>query len=183
MKKGRPYPDSLLRYFGGLDDYRYDLYSDLKEMKKLDKFPAMYNNHLDLGKSALLGEKSYDKPDSLVYADRISTTYKGKKGYIYFFNYKMKKDDLNWKLAVVGLVPENPREFEFKDSLQQITSYFEGRKIQRWARAYQYDFTRFTDEKASTGEAMKVQMQKELKKMMTLTPSETIVAISCGSIW
>jgi len=166
MKKGRPYPDSLLRYFGGLDDYRYDLYSDLKEMKKLDKFPAMYNNHLDLGKSALLGEKSYDKPDSLVYADRISTTYKSKKGYIYFFNYKMKKDDLNWKLAVVGLVPENPREFEFKDSLQQITSYFEGRKIQRWARAYQYDFTRFTDEKASTGEAMKVQMQKELKKMI-----------------
>ncbi len=166
MKKGRPYPDSLLRYFGGLDDYRYDLYSDLKEMKKLDKFPAMYNNHLDLGKSALLREKSYDKPDSLVYADRISTTYKGKKGYIYFFNYKMKKDDLNWKLAVVGLVPENPREFEFKDSLQLITSYFEGRKIQRWARAYQYDFTRFTDEKASTGEAMKVQMQKELKKMI-----------------
>jgi uncharacterized protein YbaP (TraB family) len=166
MKKGRPYPDSLLRYFGGLDDYRYDLYSDLKEMKKLDKFPAMYNNHLDLGKSALLSEKSYDKPDSLVYADRISTTYKGKKGYIYFFNYKMKKDDLNWKLAVVGLVPENPREFEFKDSLQQITSYFEGRKIQRWARAYQYDFTRFTDEKASTGEAMKVQMQRELKKMI-----------------
>ena len=77
----------------------------------------------------------------------------------------MKNDDLNWKLAVVGLVPENPREFEFKDSLQLITSYFEGRKIQRWARAYQYDFTRFTDEKASTGEAMKVQMQKELKKM------------------
>ena len=50
-------------------------------------------------------------------------TYKGKKGYIYFFNYKMKKDDLNWKLAVVGLVPENPREFEFEDSLQRLTNY------------------------------------------------------------
>lgn len=166
MKKGRPYPDSLLRYFGGLDDYRYELYSDLKKMKKLDKFPAMYNNHLDLGKSSLFREKSYDKPDSLVYADRISTTYKGKKGYIYFFNYKMKKDDLNWKLAVVGMVPENPREFEFEDSLQLVTYFYEGRKFQHWSGDSRYDFTRYTDEKASTGEAMKVQMQKELKKMI-----------------
>jgi len=166
MKKSRPYPDSLLRYFGGLDDYRYDLYSDLKEMKKLDKFPAMYNNHLDLGKSALLRMKSYDKPDSLIYADRITTTYKGKKGYIYFFNYKMKKDDLNWKLAVVGLVPEHPREFEFTDSLQRQFYYFENGERMRWPGSNRYDFTKFTDEKSTTGEAMKTQMQKELKKML-----------------
>jgi len=166
MKKGRPYPDSLLRYFGGLDEYRYDLYSDLREMKKPDKFPAMYNNHLDLGKSSLLRMKSYDKPDSLVYADRISATYKGKKGFIYFFNYKMKKDDLNWKLAVVGLVPENPREFEFLDTLSLPLHLNLWNDYDQSSRYGTYDFTRFTDEKATTGEAMKTQMRKELKKML-----------------
>lgn len=166
MKKERPYPDSLLRYFGGLDEYRYDLYADLKRMKKLDRFPAMYNNHLDLGKSSLLRMKSYDKPDSLVYADRISATYKGKKGYMYFFNYKTKKDDLNWKLAVVGLVPENPREFEFTDSVQRLPDSFYWDDDDRSYRYGTYDFTRFTDEKATTGEAMKTQMRKELKKML-----------------
>lgn len=166
IKKERPYPDSLLRYFGGLDEYRYDLYVDLKGMKKPDKFPAMYNNHLDLGKSALLRMKSYDKPDSLVYADRISATYKGKKGFMYFFNYKTKKDDLNWKLAVVGLVPENPREFEFADSLDEQMASFYWDYEDRSYRYGTYDFTRFTDEKATTGDAMKTQMQKELKKML-----------------
>lgn len=166
MKKGRPYPDSLLRYFGGLEEYRYDLYSDLKEMKKLDKFPAMYNNHLDLGKSALLGLKSYDKPDSLVYADRISATYKGKKGYMYFFNYKMKKDDLNWKLAVVGLVPENPREFEFEDSLQANEVDYSWNSEYPSGKYNCWNFTQFLEEKATPGEAMKAQMRKELKKML-----------------
>lgn len=166
MQKERPYPDSLLRYFGGLEEYRYDLYADLKKMKKLDKFPAMYNNHLDLGKSSLLRMKSYNKPDSLVYADRISTVYKGKKGYMYFFNYKTKKDDLNWKLAVVGLVPENPREFEFTDTLQDAPDSYYWDADDRSYRFGTYEFTRFTDEKAATGEAMKTQMQKELKKMI-----------------
>jgi uncharacterized protein YbaP (TraB family) len=166
MKKSRPYPDSLLRYFGGLDEYRYELYADLKEMKKTEKFPAMYNNHLDLGKSSLLRLKSGDKPDSLVYADRISTTYKGKKGYLYFFNYKMKKDDLNWKLAVVGLVPENPREFEFEDTLRRPVTFFNYGERLRWPGSDTFDFTRYTDEKSTTGEAMKIQMRKELKKMI-----------------
>ncbi len=166
MKKGRPYPDSLLRYFGSLDDYRYDLYTDLKEMKKPDKFPAMYNNHLDLGKSALIRLKSYDKPDSLLYADRMVTAYKGKKGYMYFFMYKMKKDDLNWKLAVAGLVPENPREFEFADSVGRSRSIYSEQELMRWSGGNRYDFTRFMDEKATPGEAMKAQMRRELKKML-----------------
>lgn len=166
MKKGRPYPDSLLRYFAGLEDYRYELYQDLKEMKKLDKFPAMYNNHLDLGRSSLIRLKTYDKPDSLVYADRFATEYKGKKGYMYFFTYKTKKDDLNWKMAVVGLVPENPREFEFEDSTAQIHSMNYINDYMRWPIFGRYNFTRFTDVKVTPGDAVKELMRVETKKML-----------------
>ncbi len=166
IQKGRPYPDSLLRYFAGLDEYRYNLYTDLKMMKKPEKFPAMYNNHLDLGKSLLLRMKSYDKPDSLVYSDRISVSYKGEKGYFYFFTYKMKKDDLNWKLAVVGLVPENPREFEIEDTLRRKEVGYAWDNDDPYEKRSIWNFTQFLEEKATPGEAMKTQMRKEMKKML-----------------
>ena len=85
---------------------------------------------------------------------------------MYFFTYKIKKDDLSWKLAVVGLVPENPREFEFKDTSGRSMGVNSLRNLLRWAGGSPYDFTRFTDEKATPGEPMKVQMRTELKKML-----------------
>lgn len=40
MRNNKPYPDSLLAYFGSQDEFRYELYSDLKTMKQLGKFPV-----------------------------------------------------------------------------------------------------------------------------------------------
>ncbi len=166
MDKNKPFPDSLLTFFAAMDDYRYELYTDLKIKKQLNKFPAAYNNHIDLGKSALLSEKTYDKPDSIMYADRLRVDYKGKKGYIYFFKYKEKKDDVNWKLATVGLVPENPKQFEFEDLMDieksnNRNSY--GAELEKLTRYY---FTDFTDTKTKEDDVFTELMQKEWKKMM-----------------
>lgn len=165
IKSNRPYPDTLLKYFGKLDDYRYILYDDLRQLKKSDKFPSFYNNHLDLGKSALLNEKSYGRPDSLVYLDRLKATYKEKKGFIYFFKYKTKKDDLTWKLATVGLVPENPGEFQFEDTvkLKFPRHMFELFNLRKYNR---YNFTGFTDVKVNTDGTLTSQLEKELKKLL-----------------
>jgi len=62
-----------------------------------DKFPHQFNNHLDLGKVTCLIKKSFNQPDSLVYLDSLGASFKGKKGFIYFYKYKTKKDDLYWK--------------------------------------------------------------------------------------
>lgn len=166
LKKNRPYPDTLLRYFAGLDEYRYTLYTDLRDMKKTDKFPAMYNNHLDLGRSALLAEQKYSKPDSVVYADRVQVDYKDKKGYLYFFTYKTKKDDLSWKLAVVGLVPLNPREFEFVDSAALSAIQKNPALAFLNAGFNRFSFTSFLDAKVTPGEQVKDQLSKEVKKLL-----------------
>lgn len=164
LDKNKPYPDTLLKYFGGLDEYRYQLYSDLKSRKKLNKFPSVYNNHLDLGKSSLLESKTYGKPDSIVYVDRLKTSYKGKAGFIYFYKYKEKKDDLTWKLATVGLVPENPTQFEFQDSTKsKLMMNFERISSSKYNM---YDFTEFTNTKISDEEDIDGQLKKELKKML-----------------
>lgn len=158
----KSYPDTLLRYFAGLEEYRYELYTGLKKRNKQDKFPALYNNHLDLGKSALLDKKSYGKPDSIVYIDRMKAEYKDKKGFIYFFKYKDKRDDLTWKLATVGLTPEDPTRFEFADSSKRIGYAFEPTS---WSRN-RYDFTNFTNTKVREEEVMSTFLKKQLKKML-----------------
>ncbi len=164
IQHNKPYPDSMLSYFGGLEEFRYELYTDLKKMKKKEMFPAKYNNHFDLGKSALIDD-AYDKPDTLVYIDRLTAEYLGKKGYIYFYKYKTKKEDLNWKLATVGLTPRDPGLFEFEDSVRTapvnliFTSPFDG--------IYSpYNFTALTDTKILEDEPVSKQLDKALKKMM-----------------
>jgi len=37
-----------------------------------------------------------------VYLARLKAEYKNKKGFVYFYKYKTKKDDMAWKLASVG---------------------------------------------------------------------------------
>src|SRR5258705_12247968 len=113
LRNNKPVPDSLPKYFAGLENYRYQLYKDLKKLKKADKFPAQYNNHLDLGKSKLMEEKTYDKPDSILYIDRLPAQIKGKKGFVYFYKYKTKKDDMSRKLDSVGLVLQDLNTIEF----------------------------------------------------------------------
>ncbi|MBK6825758.1 MAG: hypothetical protein IPG86_02210 [Chitinophagaceae bacterium] len=164
VQKGKSYPDTLLRYFAGLDEYRFELYQDLQLVKKQDLFPAAFNNHLDLGRSALLETKDYEKPDSLVFIQSMPATVKDKKGLVYFYKYKTKKDDLAWKLAVVGLLPENPAAFEFDKtsqgkSLPAINTEFDPNE-EDW------NFTSFTDTKIKEGTPLSELISKELKKLL-----------------
>ncbi len=162
LRNNKPYPDSLVKYFAGMDDYRYELFTSLKAIKMEIKFPLQYNNHIDLAKSKLLSEKAYDKPDSLIYIDKLITEIKGKKGFVYFFKYKAKKDDASWKLATVGLVPENQAQFELEKEEKKVTNYSSG----NYTQSFKYNFTGFSDTKIRDGEPEIVQLKKELKRML-----------------
>ncbi len=154
-------PDSLLNYFAAMDDYRYILYSDLEEMNQLNLFPEKYNNQPDLGKSKLIDSKPYGKPDSIIYLDKLSTEFNSKQGYIYFYKYKEKKDDPVWKLATVGLLSKNPKQFEIKDTSSAPNEDYDSDDETDY-----YDFTSFTDSKLTSAESVSTQLNKELKKML-----------------
>lgn len=167
LRHNKPYADTLMNYFGKMDEFRYELYKDLKDIKRLDKFPSQYNNHLDLGKSKLIYEKDYGKPDSLVFVKRLAAEYKGKKGFIYFFKYKDQKVEQSWKLASVGLVPEADGEFEFENTSETTYDY----SFLRFAYLYpdnyvNYDFTKFTDTKINEEESLDKQLGIALKKLL-----------------
>jgi len=165
LRKGKSYPDTLPAYFAALDEYRYELYRDLKEMEKLSLFPGKFNTHLDLGRSALLDRSSYEKPDSVIYLQRLPAEHRGKKGYIYFYKYKKKKDDLTWKLAMVGLVPGDESLFEYNDSADEDVSFYDSADPYGITRRT-YDFTGFSETKLKTDTPLNAQLNKELKRLL-----------------
>jgi uncharacterized protein YbaP (TraB family) len=167
VSKNKTYPDSLLNYFAGLDEYRYELYKDLIMLDKAAKFPARYNNHLDLSRSELVISRESNKPDTLVFMEKMSATYKNKKGYFYFYKYKNKKDDVNWKLAVAGLLPEDIKQYSFENTdvnpLKINRNFSSGYNVGEYG---DYHFTDFMDVKIKDDEPVSEQLKKQVKKLL-----------------
>ncbi|NML22823.1 TraB/GumN family protein [Pseudoflavitalea sp. G-6-1-2] len=112
LRNNQPVADSLFTKFASSDKYRYEFYTDLKKIKKLDKFPDAEKKPELLARSFLLDQLgSYSKPDTLVYLKALAATHKQKESFIYFFKYKKMRDDDNWALATCGIQSAN------KDSL------------------------------------------------------------------
>src|SRR5439155_21889082 len=81
LRNQKPLPDTLLTYLAATNEYRYELYNDLRELKRLPLFPAAYRSNEALAHSQLLFEQSYNKPDTVVFLDKMPLTYKGRSGY------------------------------------------------------------------------------------------------------
>jgi len=164
-------PDTMLTYFAKLDDYRYELFTDLRTLRMQEKFPAEYKSQKALSKSKLF-LSSYNKPDSLVFIDSLPASVKNRKGFVFFYKYKTKKDDQFWKLATAGLLSHDNNQFNYdndeddEDDDDEIgyTSIMSGFNFSR--DDSKIVFTEFTDEKIKDDVPVKEQMEKQLKKIL-----------------
>jgi hypothetical protein len=155
LRNHKALPDTMLNYFAGLDDYRYELYADLQNYKLSTLFPSKFNSPVQLAKSKLLDiSNDYNRPDTLVYLSKLPVQFKERTGTVFFFKYKDRKDDNNWKIASVGIIPNNPKQFEF-----------DNRKLNYWQER-QYDFTNFTNTKIENGSPIEEQLKKALKRIL-----------------
>jgi len=165
IRNNKPVTDSTLNYFAAMDDFRYTLYHDLKKMGCLKLFPSKYDNKIDLAKSKLMDSKTYGRPDSVVFLDKLPAKFKSEQGYVYFFKYKQRKDDLVWKIATAGLISKDAQHFEIEDTIafsrKNVTS-----KKGLLSSNESYDFTSFTDTKLTIDEPLSDQLSKELKVML-----------------
>lgn len=164
IKNNKPVPDSVITFFAVMDSYRYTLYADLEGIHKLKLFPANYKNKIDLAKSKLIDSKTYGKPDSVSFLDKLPAEFKHQQGYVYFFKYKEKRDDPSWKIATVGLLSMNNDQFEIKG-----TSYHAS-KIRFYYPGLSYndpgDFTSFTNIKLTEDKPLADQLSRQLKIML-----------------
>ena len=165
LRNKQSVPDTLLKYFASKDEYRYELFSDLKALNQSGLFPAEFNNKRDLAKSKLISDSDIEKPDSLQFVDSLTTRYEFRNGVVYFFRYKMKKDDAAWKIAVAGLFPPGPGSITFDDMDEDLNSFQSDWQSESFQDG-KHGFTDFTDIKIKEDEPIKDQLTKQLKKIL-----------------
>ena len=152
-KKNRSVADTMWQFFASLDDYRYDLYSDLKRLNKLSLFPAAQKNQLAIAKSQLLSEQTYNKPDTLVFLEAVPMRYQEKEGQVLVFKYKDNRTDNSWKLATVGLLPKDEMRYEFDGDEKEEKDDLV------------YSFTELSSTKLSPETPEKEQIRKLIKRL------------------
>ena len=85
------------------------------------------------------------------------------RGLFISLNISKKKDDDIWKLAAVGLVPEDPAQFEFDENKIAEKRYLQ------YGGFSDYDFTDLSGTKIKEDEPLADQLKNALKKILYST--------------
>jgi hypothetical protein len=67
-----------------------------------------------------LADKNYSKVDSVVFIKKQVAAYLDKKGVVYFYKYRVKKED-DWKIGISGLQSEDEKVILTEDKLTSMT--------------------------------------------------------------
>ena len=153
LRNNRPVPDSVIHAFAAMDEFRYELYTDLTTLGKEALFPTLYKTQPELARSRIVNLQTYGRPDTLVYLQKLPLQDAGHEGMVYFFKYKEKKDDNTWKIATAGLFPKDSTQLQF-DTVKDNQSWDED------------DFTRLTGTKLRTDITLEEQLEKIQRRLL-----------------
>lgn len=142
LKNKKPVADSTIASIAAKDQYRAGLLYTLEQINKKDLFPSKYRNQEIIAKSLLLGNSGYKEFADIRMVGRRVMESKGKKGNVYLFRYKVKKDD-DWKMGISGMQPLNTNDISSND-----------------------DFVKLTDKKIKADEPEDAQFSEQLKRLV-----------------
>ncbi len=120
LRNNKIVADSILQNLAADNRFRFQLYKKLKAVNKEDKFPAKYKTQLDIARSQLIGSHINKDFFAIELVDKKLIQVKNEKGFVYFFKYKLNKDD-DWEMAVSGLQPANAKDISINDELTKLT--------------------------------------------------------------
>jgi hypothetical protein len=120
VKNTKVVHDSIFQQLAAKDQYRARLLAQLEKANRAELFPAKYKQQEDVARSLLMADKTYDKIANVELVKKKYMQVKDQKGYVYFFKYKIKKDD-DWQMGISGLQPMNMKEVSSKDDLVRMT--------------------------------------------------------------
>jgi uncharacterized protein YbaP (TraB family) len=121
LRNNKPVADSVLKNLAADDKYRYQLFKKLKAAHKENKFPAAYNNQLDIARSALVSTHNGKDLFAVEYVNKKLVQVKQSKGYVYFFKYKLNKDD-EWEMGISGLQPVAAKDVDINNEMVKLTN-------------------------------------------------------------
>ena len=125
LRNGHPVADSIIYALAATDQYRSVLLKELTDIRKSDRFPHNYHSQVDIARSLLVASNKGDNEFfDVQLVDKKIVQFRQRKGYIYFFRYKMGKED-EWQMGLSGLQPLNLKEVSTDDAFVHLT----GKKI------------------------------------------------------
>ena len=122
LRNGKACSDSILRLLAKDDEYRFTLYNHLEAAHQEAKFPVQYLNQQDISRSALISFRSDKTFFAVEYVDKKWVQYRQTKGWVYFFKYKISKDDEDWQIGISGLQPDDLKKVSTKAELVSLTN-------------------------------------------------------------
>jgi uncharacterized protein YbaP (TraB family) len=121
LKNGIAVADSLIYKLAANNEWRCSLYTQLEKIKQGDKFPAAFKTQQQIAESFLAAKSATNNIDSIIFVDKIVATVAGKKGLVYFFKYKIKKEDA-FKMGISGPQPEDGISISSGNLLTSLTN-------------------------------------------------------------
>lgn len=114
-------PDTIWQSLAGKDKYRAVLYRKLLAIGKEQFFPKIAATQPQMAQALLLNDKNADKFQSCELIGKQMITAKEQTGYVYFFKYKLNKDD-DWKIGISGIQPTNLKDISTNDDLTSMSN-------------------------------------------------------------
>ncbi|HEV2481943.1 MAG TPA: TraB/GumN family protein [Puia sp.] len=124
LRRHHDVPDSLLQSLAADDATRATLFQGLTDIGQQDKFPKKYRTQEHIARSLLVAGHGNDDFAAIELVAKEPTQFKQTKGIVYFFRYKITKDD-PWMLGLSGIQPEDHKDISTEPSLVVVT----GKKI------------------------------------------------------
>ena len=121
LRTNKQVADSIVQSLAASDQYRSRLLKNLESIHREDQFPARYRNQLDITRSQLARNRGAEDFFAIEFVDKVIAQSKSEKGYVYFFRYKLNKDD-DWQMGIGGLQPINLHEISSNDALVRLTN-------------------------------------------------------------
>jgi uncharacterized protein YbaP (TraB family) len=121
LRNHRPVADSILLALAAADASRSPLYQGLDNIGMADRFPRRYRNQEDIARSLLVAARGVNEFADIRLVDKQATQFKTAKGWVYFFQYKVNKDD-EWQIGLSGIQPSGRKDLSTDASLVVLTS-------------------------------------------------------------
>ena len=124
LRHHHPVPDSLLVALAADDATRGLFYQGLTDIGAQDRFPRKYRSQESMARSLLVASHGTDDFAAIDLVDKQAAQFKQTKGTVYFFKYKINKED-PWMLGLSGIQPADHNNVSTDAALVVLT----GKKI------------------------------------------------------
>lgn len=120
-----PVADSIWYNLAKDDDYRVRLYALLEKNHLLNKYPAEFRSQQKFNEAILRRNinSGTNTVDTFTVLLNVPSEFRGNTGRVYLYKYKVTKDK-DWKLAMLGLQPEDENKVDGKYEIYDLKSEY-----------------------------------------------------------